>query len=160
MNGMTLPPGDAPATKKEIHARTSRLSPLLLAWVLLLAVETLGQVSLKFAGTQVGALEPNRHSILTALTTPWLWLGLACYLGQFVIWMRILEKSRLSSAFPTSAIAFVAIMIASWAVFGDPMGWEKILGSAIIVAGILLLGGDAHSAPPAPARHEAERNPP
>lgn len=158
MNGTPLP-DDAPATK-EVRARTSRLSPLLLAWVVLLAVETLGQVSLKFAGTQVGPLEPNRHSILTALSTPWLWLGLACYLGQFVIWMRILEKSRLSSAFPTSAIAFVAIMIASWAVFGDPMGWEKILGSAIIVAGILLLGGDTHSASPAPARHDAEGSPP
>jgi multidrug transporter EmrE-like cation transporter len=70
--------------------------------------------------------------------------------------MRILEKSHLSRAFPTSAIAFVAIMIASWAVFGDPMSWEKILGSAIIVAGILLLGGDAHAAPPAPPCHDAE----
>ncbi|HET9189150.1 MAG TPA: EamA family transporter [Rudaea sp.] len=158
MNGTPLPPG-VPAAK-ETRTRTNRLSPLVLAWMVLLAVETLGQVALKFAGTRVGALEPNRHSIFVALSTPWLWLGLACYLGQFVIWMRILEKSRLSSAFPTSAIAFVAIMIASWAVFGDPMGWEKILGSAIIVAGILLLGGDAHSAPPAPARHDAEGNPP
>ena len=155
MNGTPRPPGDVPAAK-ENRTRTNRLSPLLLAWALLLAVETLGQVSLKFAGTRVGALEPNLHSILAAASTPWLWLGLACYLGQFVLWMRILEKSHLSRAFPTSAIAFVAIMIASWAVFGDPMGWEKILGSAIIVAGILLLGGDAHSAPPAPPRHDAE----
>ena len=159
MNGTPLPPGDAPAANAT-RARTNRLSPLLLAWVLLLAVETLGQVSLKFAGTRVGAFELNRHSILVALSTPWLWLGLACYLGQFVIWMRILEKSRLSSAFPTSAIAFVAIMIASWAVFGDPMGWEKILGSTIIVAGILLLGGDAQHAPPVPPRNDAEGTPP
>ena len=113
MNGTPLPPGDAPAANAT-RARTNRLSPLLLAWVLLLAVETLGQVSLKFAGTRVGAFELNRHSILVALSTPWLWLGLACYLGQFVIWMRILEKSRLSSAFPTSAIAFVATRVTPW----------------------------------------------
>ena len=143
MNGAPLPPGEASAANE--ITRTGSLSPLLLAWVALLAVETLGQVSLKFAGTRVGVLEPNLHSILAAVSTPWLWLGLACYLGQFALWMRILEKSHLSRAFPTSAIAFVAIMIASWAVFGDPMGWEKILGSAIIVAGILLLGGDAHA---------------
>ena len=155
MNGAPLPPGDAPAANATT-TRTGSLSPLLLAWIGLLAVETLGQVSLKFAGTRVGVLEPNLHSILAAVSTPWLWLGLACYLGQFALWMRILEKSHLSRAFPTSAIAFVAIMIASWAVFGDPMGWEKILGSAIIVAGILLLGGDAHAAPPAPPCHDAE----
>ena len=159
MNDTRLPPGDAPAAH-ETRTRAARLSPLLLAWIVLLAVETLGQVALKFAGMHVGALELNRHSILTALSTLWLWLGLACYLGQFVLWMRILEKSALSRAFPTSAIAFVAIMIASWAVFGDPMGWEKILGSAIIVAGILLLGSDAQPTPPVPSRHDAEGNPP
>jgi drug/metabolite transporter (DMT)-like permease len=158
MSGASLPP-DNTSVANEIPRQAGRLSSLLLAWVLLLAVETLGQVALKFAGTRVGALEPNLHSILTAVATPWLWLGLACYLGQFVIWMRILEKSRLSSAFPTSAIAFVAIMIASKVVFGDPMGWEKILGSAIIVAGILLLGDDKHSAPPMPPRNDAEGNP-
>jgi drug/metabolite transporter (DMT)-like permease len=70
--------------------------------------------------------------------------------------MNILEKSTLSSAFPTSAIVFVAIMVASWAVFGDPMGWGKLLGSAIIVAGILLLGGDGEPVPP---RNAAERSP-
>jgi drug/metabolite transporter (DMT)-like permease len=47
-------------------------------------------------------------------------------------------------------------MVASWAVFGDPMGWGKLLGSAIIVAGILLLGGDGEPVPP---RNAAERSP-
>ncbi|TAN04698.1 MAG: hypothetical protein EPN36_07810 [Rhodanobacteraceae bacterium] len=137
-----------------------RLSPLLVAWLLLLAVETFGQVAIRTAGIEVGAFELDRRSVLKALSTPWLWVGLACYLGQFAIWMRILEKSALSSAFPTSAIVFVAVMITSWAVFGDSMGWEKLLGSAIIVAGILLLGSDAQPTPPVPSRNDAEGNPP
>lgn len=137
-----------------------RLAPLFAAWAILLTIETLGQIALKMAGSHVGVFELDRHSILAALTTPWLWLALACYLGQFAVWMTILEKSALSAAFPTSAIAFVAIMVASWAVFSDPMGWEKILGSAIIVAGILLLGSDAQHTPPVPPRHDAEGNPP
>jgi drug/metabolite transporter (DMT)-like permease len=128
------------------------MAPLFLAWVILLAIETLGQVSLKTAGMQIGVFELQRASILAALSTPWLWVGLGCYLAQFVVWMVILEKSTLSAAFPTSAIVFVAIMIASWAVFGDPMGWEKTLGSAIIVAGILLLGGESEPEP-SPSEH-------
>jgi drug/metabolite transporter (DMT)-like permease len=147
-----------------MRARTStrwrQLMPLVMAWVLLLVIETLGQVAMKMAGARVGAFELNARSIHAALSTPWLWLALACYLGQFAVWMNILEKSALSAAFPTSAIVFVAIMIASWAVFDDPMGWEKILGSAIIVAGILLLGGDAQHAPPVPPRNDAEGTPP
>jgi len=142
-------------------ATTSRqgLTPLVVAWALLLVIETLGQVALKTAGAKVGAFELDSRSIRAALSTPWLWLAIACYLGQFAVWMNILEKSTLSAAFPTSAIVFVAIMIASKAVFDDPMGWEKILGSALIVAGILLLGGDAQHAPTLPPRNDAEGNP-
>lgn len=138
-------------------ARSRKLAPLLVPWAILLAIETLGQVSLKTAGMQIGAFELDRSSILAAVSTPWLWVGLACYLSEFFVWMMILEKSTLSAAFPTSAIVFVAIMIASWAVFGDRMGWEKILGSAIIVAGILLLGGDSDAPPTPESDDEAKR---
>lgn len=137
--------------------RWIRLGPLLLAWALLLTIETLGQVALKTAGMQAGVIEPDPASLLAAVSTPWLWVGLACYLGQFVVWMAILERSSLSAAFPTSAIVFVAIMFVSWAVFGEPMGWQKILGAVIIVAGILLLGSSA-PAEPAPIHNDAERN--
>lgn len=141
-------------------SRWRRMAPLLCAWALLVAIETVGQLSLKTAGTHVGAFRPDRASILAALGTPWLWVGLGCYLGAFVVWMHILEKSALSAAFPTSAITFVTVMLASWAVLGEPMGWSKLLGSAIIVAGILLLGGGAEPAPPMPPRTDAEGNPP
>jgi len=140
-------------------ARGRRPIPLLLAWALLLVVETLGQIALKTAGLQTGVLQPDQASVLAALSSPWLWLGLGCYLGQFAVWMAILERSSLSAAFPTSAIAFVAIMIVSWALFGDPMGWQKILGSVIIVAGILLLGSNAQAGPPAPAPNGVAVNP-
>ncbi|HET7932143.1 MAG TPA: hypothetical protein VFL63_12250 [Rhodanobacteraceae bacterium] len=129
--------------------RTWRLSPVVTAWVALLAIETLGQIALKTAGARIGPFELDRPSIVLALQTPWLWLGLACYLGQFMVWMVILEKSALSAAFPTSAIVFVAVMVASRLVFGDPMGWEKMLGCVVIVTGILLLGGDQAPSPPA-----------
>ncbi|HET6907504.1 MAG TPA: EamA family transporter [Rhodanobacteraceae bacterium] len=116
--------------------------PVLVAWVILLALETLCQVSLKFAGSSIGAFNLNRASVLAAISTPWLWVAIGCYLGAFLAWMTILSKSSLSSAYPTSAIVFVSVMIASWLVFGEPVGWDKALGSGIIVAGILLLGGE------------------
>ncbi|MGH8191248.1 MAG: DMT family transporter [Rhodanobacteraceae bacterium] len=144
----------------EAGSRRQRWTPLILAWAILLAVETLGQVALRTAGIETGAFELDRTSVLAAISTPWLWVGLACYLGQFAVWMTILEKLTLSTAFPATAIVFVVVMVTSWAVFGDPMGWAKILGSAIIVAGILLLGSDAQTGPPAPPRNDAEGSPP
>lgn len=140
-------------------SRSPRLPSILVAWAILLAVETLGQVALETAGGQIGPFDLDRASIALALQTPWLWLGLACYLGQFVVWMTILEKSALSAAFPASAIVFVAVMLASRIVFGDPMGWEKILGSVVIVAGILLLGSDASTPPPSPTDNNTHWKP-
>lgn len=123
-------------------ARAPRKSSILLAWFTLLVFETLCQTSLKFAGDAVGPFDLDRASIIAALSTPWLWVAIGCYLGAFIAWMTILDKSSLSSAFPTSAIVFVSVMIVSWYVFREPVDWEKILGSAVIVAGILMLGGD------------------
>lgn len=117
-------------------------APVLIAWLVLLALETLCQISLKFAGGAIGAFEPDRASVMAALSTPWIWVAIGCYLGAFLAWMTILSKSRLSSAYPTSAIVFVSVMIASALVFGEPVHWEKALGSAIIVGGILMLGGE------------------
>jgi len=116
--------------------------PVLIAWLVLLSLETLCQISLKFAGSAIGAFDLNRASVLAAISTPWLWVAIGCYLGAFMAWMTILDRSALSAAFPTSAIVFVSIMIASALVFGEPVHWEKALGSAIIVAGILMLGGE------------------
>lgn len=116
--------------------------PVLAAWLALLALETLCQISLKFAGSAVGAFDLDRASVLAALATPWLWVAIGCYLGAFLAWMAILSKSTLSAAYATSAIVFVSVMIASSAVFGESVHWEKALGSAIIVGGILMLGGD------------------
>ena len=152
--------GDAPPHAHAVHDPYRRVWALVLAWGALLAIETLGQVSLKLAGRSAGAFELDPASIHAALATPWLWVGLACYLGAFAVWMGILEKSALSTAFPITAITFVTVLVASWVVLGEPMGWEKLLGSAIIVAGILLLGGDAESTPPPPPRNDAEGNPP
>ncbi len=116
--------------------------PVLTAWIALLVLETLCQISLKSAGRSIGAFGFDADSLRAALDTPWLWLAIACYLGAFLAWMAILDKSPLSSAYPASAIVFVSVMIASRAVFGEAVDWEKVLGSAIIVAGILMLGGE------------------
>ena len=77
-----------------------------------------------------------------AIVTPALWIGIGCYVGAFAAWMTILRKSTLSAAFAMSAIVFVAVMFASWWVFGEHIGGMQLLGAAVIVAGILMLGAD------------------
>jgi drug/metabolite transporter (DMT)-like permease len=114
----------------------------LFAWGVLLVLETLCQISLKLAGRRTGAFDFSAAAFRLALGVPWLWVAIGCYVGAFLAWMTILRESTLSSAFTTSALVFVAVMCASWLVFGEHIGVLQLLGSAIIVGGILLLGAD------------------
>ena len=126
-----------------------------IAWLLLLGCETVCQVSLKKAGLDVGAFDFSRTAFARALAEPWLWSAIGCYIGAFLSWITILRKSTLSAAFATSAIVFVAVMAASWWVFGEHVGVMQVLGSSIILVGILMLGADetaqAHPAAPSTA---------
>lgn len=113
-----------------------------VAWLMLLGFETLCQISLKSAGLDNPDFNFTMTAFEHALATPWIWVAIGCYIGAFGVWMTILRKSTLSAAFTTSAIVFVAVMLASWLVFGERIGFWQMVGCAIIVAGILSLGPD------------------
>jgi drug/metabolite transporter (DMT)-like permease len=113
-----------------------------IAWAFLLGFETTCQISLKYAGLANADFDFSTHAFAQAIVTPALWIGIGCYVGAFAAWMTILRKSTLSAAFAMSAIVFVAVMFASWWVFGEHIGAMQLLGAAVIVAGILMLGAD------------------
>jgi multidrug transporter EmrE-like cation transporter len=118
-------------------------APTLLAWAALIGCEVLCQIALKFAGNDSGVFDFSARAISAALRSPWLWTAIGTYVGGFLAWMLILRNSRLSAAFPTSAIVFIAVMLASWLIFAESISWSQALGAAVIVLGIVLLGGDA-----------------
>src|SRR5450432_95207 len=130
-----------------------RSARTLLAWGALLGFETLCQISLKLASRQTGAFDFSPSAFHAAVASTWLWIGVGCYIGAFLAWMTILRKSTLSAAFTNSALVFVAVMLASWLVFGEHIGWLQLLGSVIIIAGVMMIGADAgpEQRPPPPS---------
>ena len=130
------------------HAGQPPRRMLLLAWVALVAVEVLTQLSLHFAGAATGGFDFSAHAFALAVTSIWLWIGIASYCVCFALWMLILRHTELSRAFPTSAIVFVAVMLASWLVLHEPIGIVQGIGAVIVVAGILQLGHDGGTIQP------------
>ena len=49
--------------------RVQKLWPVLAAWLILLLLETLCQISLKLAGDTIGAFKLDRASVLAAIGT-------------------------------------------------------------------------------------------
>jgi multidrug transporter EmrE-like cation transporter len=113
-----------------------------LAWTGMIGFAGLSQISLKYAGLDTGAFDFSARAFALALDSAWLWVSIASHIGEFLVWIAILRKSRLSGAFPTLAILFVGMILAGRMLFGEPIGWVKAIGCAMILAGILLLGPD------------------
>ena len=122
-----------------------------LAWTGMIGFAGLSQISLKYAGLNTGAFDFSAHAFALALGSAWLWVSVASHIGEFLVWIAILRKSRLSGAFPTLAILFVGMILAGWLLFDEPIGWVKTIGCAVILAGILLLGPDDDASLPEPA---------
>ena len=124
-----------------------------IAWAGMIGFAGLSQISLKYAGLDTGAFDFSAHAFALALGSAWLWVSIASHIGEFLVWIAILRKSRLSGAFPTLAILFVGMILAGRFLFGEPIGWLKFAGCVMILSGILLLGPDDDEAsPPEPAR--------
>jgi multidrug transporter EmrE-like cation transporter len=102
--------------------RLGRVGTLAGLWVLFLAVECGAQIGLKLGSGPLATLDFGMTWVTVALESPWVQVGIACYVLAFVLWMLILDKMELSLAFPLS-----------------PLHWA---GVALIVSGVCVLGRD------------------
>jgi drug/metabolite transporter (DMT)-like permease len=76
---------------------------------------------------------------LTLLRSPLFMVALAAYGLSVLTWLAVLRKVPLGVAMPFMALAYVAVPIAAWAVFGDPISWRTVGGTALVIAGVLLV---------------------
>jgi len=111
-------------------------------WLLLLLFDTGGQLSLKLGSHGLEGLAIGPAWFAAAFASGWVWSGLACYSVSFAIWMRILQETPLSIAFPITALVYISVLLASWAALGEAIQPLRWFGVSVIVLGVLILGRD------------------
>jgi len=103
---------------------------------------TVGQVLLK-AGAGTGLQSTSMGLIATlsaALVRPTAIAGLVAYAVSALLWLVVLSRVPLSIAYPMGASAYALVALAAVAM-GEvlpPMRWA---GVALLVAGVVLVGG-------------------
>lgn len=117
-----------------------RLGTVVL-WVLLIVLESAGQIATKVGGDQLGQMDFNLQWLLAVAGSVGVWLAIACYFGAFFVWMLILRRSHLSLAFPLSSLVFVGVLLGSWLWLGEHISLLHWVGVAVIMGGIVLLAG-------------------
>lgn len=80
---------------------------------------------------------------------PWAAVLLVLEIASFAAWMSVLARMRLSAAFPLTALGYVLIIGVSWTVFHEPANVLQVVGGAVILAGVWLIGrGDPAASDP------------
>ncbi len=113
---------------------------LVLAGVLLNAT---AQLLLKAGTNRVGEFAFSLANLVPIgsklALSPFIAGGLACYVVSVVVWILALSRVPVSVAYPMLSIGYIVNAVAAWALFGESLGAQKLVGIAFIVAGVFLV---------------------
>lgn len=114
---------------------------LILAGVLLNAC---AQLCLKAGVRQIGHFDFSIGNILPigwklATNLP-IFGGLSCYVVSVVVWILALSRVEVSIAYPMLSIGYVVNALLAWWLFGEMVTAQRMVGIAVIIVGVLLVG--------------------
>jgi drug/metabolite transporter (DMT)-like permease len=112
----------------------------LFGFLLLMAFDTLAQISFKIAGTHALPVAANLGWLLRVFGQPWIYGALVGYVGAFFTWMGLLKHAPIGPAFAASHLEVISVMLLSVWLFHEPLTATRVLGAVAIVAGIVCLG--------------------
>lgn len=116
------------------------MSPLVASlWLLNVALDTGGQLAFKAAAADPRAgegLARWRHMA----SRPWMWLGIAAYAIEFLLWTAFLSLVDLSAGILLGSINIVAIMLAGRLLFREKLTPLRVTGILLISAGVAVVG--------------------
>lgn len=120
-----------------------KLAALVLA-VICVCLSAGAQLAMKMGMRPAGdAAASVGGSYWQALTSPWVWGGMALYGLSAVAWLWVLSRLDVSLAYPLVSLGFVLTMGAGILWLGEPWSWQRLAGAALILAGVALLATDA-----------------
>lgn len=119
------------------RARTWRF--YLSGFALLLAFDTIVQLSFKCAGEHAFPPEANLAWVVRIFGHPWIYIALIGYVGNFFTWMSLLKHAPIGPAFAATHLDVVSVMLASAWLFHEALTATRLFGVAVILLGIMCL---------------------
>lgn len=115
------------------------MHPYLLI-VISIVLGAFAQIAMKLGSSQVAAEGMNLTAqLLKYFTNIPILSGFLLYALSAVVWIFALSRVPLSIAYPMVASSYVLVVFLSWLIFHEPVSVMRILGLAIIVAGVIII---------------------
>ncbi|WP_445114940.1 EamA family transporter [Acinetobacter sp. WZC-1] len=112
---------------------------VLSVWALTIAIDTVGQLAFKAAAFESRTNQGLAHWKFI-VQRPWLWLGIICYIVEFVVWLAFLSLVPLSIGVMLGCINIVVIMFAGRMFFKEKLTRNRLVGIALIALGVAIVG--------------------
>ena len=101
-----------------------------------------GQLCLKSGAQQLAGLG-RLEFLLAAVRDIRVLSGLAAWAASTLCWLYVLRVAPLSRAYGLTSLTYVLLLLASATLFGEPVRRLHVVGTVLIVVGIVcLLSGD------------------
>ncbi len=94
-----------------------------------------GQLCLKYGVSLLGE-GPSPLTLIKGIFTPYVFLGFALYGISSLVYLNVLSRLDLSYAYPFVALSFVMVTVLSWHFLGESLPLLRIIGLALIMAGV------------------------
>lgn len=118
----------------------SRYIPFILFTVFTNAA---AQMLLKYGMMQLGPLSFTGVNpvvkILQIVFSPFVFLGLLTFVISMASHLYVLSKVELSYAYPFLSLAYVAVALAAWMLFGEDLNASRVAGIALICVGTFFI---------------------
>jgi multidrug transporter EmrE-like cation transporter len=122
-----------------IPAQSGSRLRLALLWAGFVVSDSAAQLLFKSAAIRLAEPTPTLAWVAMVAQSWHVWTAVACLLVTFGLWMLVLRRARLSTAFPVTALTFVGVVGGSWWFFGETIAPIQYVGIALIVAGVAAL---------------------
>jgi drug/metabolite transporter (DMT)-like permease len=103
----------------------------------------IGQLLLKHGMNRLGNFKISLDTLLSvfikAFLSPYILLGLGCYVTGFLIWLIVLAKAEVSYAYPLISLGYVLTAVMSWWLLGENVTWLRMAGIMVTCVGVFII---------------------
>ncbi len=104
---------------------------------------SLGQVCLKFGANKIKnmsfALPSLWNTLAHLIRTVEIPLGFTFFGVSSLIWIKVLTRMELSTAYPLVSLGYILVAVLSYFLFQENFSITKIAGILVIVTGVILI---------------------
>lgn len=101
------------------------------------AAETVQQISFKLGADRAGQARSLARGVARQ---PLIWLGAAIWVVESIAWVLVLERARLSLAYPVMTLTYACVPLAGLVLLHESLSARQKLGAALIFSGVVCVG--------------------